>query len=58
MQGLVLSAWRIAGLIGNNISTLIYTVSGSFLHVPLILILTYIITISIVYDLIKTTKEK
>ena len=58
MHGLVLSAWGIAGLIGNNISTLIYTISGSFLYVPVILMLMYIINIIIVYTLIKTTKEK
>ena len=58
MHGLVLSAWGIAGLIGNNISTLIYTISGSFLYVPFILMLMYIINIVIVYTLIKTTKEK
>lgn len=58
MHGLVLSAWGIAGLIGNNISTLIYTMSGSFLYVPFILMLMYIINIVIVYTLIKTTKEK
>ena len=57
MHGLVLSAWGIAGLIGNNISTLIYTISGSFLYVPLILILMYNINVIIVYILINSASK-
>lgn len=41
VHGAVLSAWGIAGLVGNNISTIIYSTFGSFLYVPYILILMY-----------------
>lgn len=43
VHGAVLSAWGIAGLIGNNISTLIYGMTGSFLYVPYVLLLMYIV---------------
>lgn len=43
VHGAVLSAWGIAGLIGNNISTLIYGMTGSFLYVPYVLLMMYIV---------------
>ena len=47
VHGLVLSAWGIAGLIGNNISTLLYSLSGSFLYIPVLLTVIYIINLFI-----------
>ena len=43
VHGLVLSAWGIAGLIGNNISSMLYSYTGNFMLLPLILLAMYII---------------
>lgn len=48
VHGLVLSAWGIAGLIGNNISTAIYSVTDSFLFVPYVLLIMYCLNMFIV----------
>ena len=48
VHGLVLSAWGIAGLIGNNISTVIYSVANSFLFVPYVLLIMYCLNMFIV----------
>lgn len=48
VHGLVLSAWGIAGLIGNNISTIIYSLSDSFLSVPYVLLIMYCFNMFIV----------
>ena len=51
VHGAVLSAWGIGGLVGNNISTLVYSLSGSFVYVPIILIFVYIINFIISLNL-------
>lgn len=42
IHGMVLSAWGVAGLIGNNISTYIYSLTNSFNIVPFVLMIMYI----------------
>lgn len=58
IHGLVLSAWGIAGLIGNNISTFIYTLTGSFLIIPIYLMVIYFINLIIVIFMIKISLHK
>jgi OFA family oxalate/formate antiporter-like MFS transporter len=48
VHGLVLSAWGIAGLIGNNISTIIYSLTDSFLFVPYVLLVMYCINLIVI----------
>jgi OFA family oxalate/formate antiporter-like MFS transporter len=56
VHGLVLSAWGIAGLIGNNISTVIYSVADSFLFVPYVLLIMYCLNMFIVLYMKKSEK--
>src|SRR5574344_208687 len=43
IHGLELTAWAIAGLVGNQLSTFIKNTTGSYLNVLVILLITYIV---------------
>ena len=47
IHGLELTAWAIAGLVGNQLSTFIKNTTGSYLNVLVVLLITYIIGFAI-----------
>jgi OFA family oxalate/formate antiporter-like MFS transporter len=57
VHGLVLSAWGIAGLIGNNISSMLYSYNGNFLLLPLILLVMYIINFILTLSMMKIPRN-
>lgn len=57
IHGAVLSAWGIAGLIGNNISTTLFSITGNFIFLPYILLSMYILNVLIVLLMIKLPKR-
>lgn len=58
VHGAVLSAWGIAGLVGNNISVYVHSFTGSFMYVPFILVCMYAINIIVVNYMLKLEKVK
>lgn len=56
IHGLSLTAWAMAGLTGNQVSTMIKNISGSYLNVLWILLATYAIGFVICYGLIRSER--
>lgn len=57
VHGLVLSAWGVAGLIGNNISSMLYSHTGNFMLLPLILLAMYIINFVLTMSMMKIPRN-
>lgn len=57
IHGATLSAWGIAGLIGNNITTTLYSITNSFSLLPYILLIIYILNIIIFGYMITIVKK-
>lgn len=57
VHGLVLSAWGVAGLIGNNISSMLYSFTGNFMLLPLILLAMYIINFVLTMSMMKIPRN-
>ena len=57
IHGLVLSAWGIAGLVGNNISSVLYSCTGNFMLLPLILLATYIINFILTMTMMEISRD-
>lgn len=59
IHGLALSAWGIAGLTGNQISTLVHDKTGSYTNVLYVLVFTYALGLLLTYILNRTdSKDK
>ena len=56
IHGIALSAWAIAGLTGNQISTLIYESTGSYNNILIFTLIMYAIATLISFVLVKPKK--
>lgn len=57
IHGLALSAWAIAGLSGNQLSSFIYSKTGSYNNILYAILVLYIIGLVISFTMIKTNKN-
>lgn len=57
IHGLSLTAWAIAGLVGNQISSLVHTYSGNYISVLVILMVTYTIAMVVAIGLSRRLKS-
>ena len=53
IHGITLTAWGIAGLVGNQISGLIYSICGSYLPIFIVIIVLYVIALMLSLVLVK-----